>query len=81
MKPPLTRYYYIAAVEQFEYQTTNRLLIASLEKYEDSGATQKEKVKKTTAKMLWSIHIFVVNDYNKQIWNVKVENERLNISP
>ena len=64
----------LAAIEQFEYQATNRLLIPKLEEYEDSGTTQKEDVKKTPAKMLPStkhcmctICIFVVNDYNKQI--------------
>ena len=40
----------LAALEQFEYQATNRLLIAALEEYEDSGTTQKEDVKKTPAK-------------------------------
>ena len=60
----------LAAVEQFKDQTTTsyRLLIAALEKYEDSGTTQKEDVKKTSAKMLSSTHcmctvcIFVVSD-------------------
>ena len=79
----------LAAIEQFEDQTTNRLLIAALEKYEDSGTTQKEDVKKTPAKTLpstltkhcmFTICIFVVNDHNKQIGNVKVENIKLNIS-
>ena len=58
-------------IEQFDDQATNRLLIAVLEEYEDSGTTQ-EDVKKTTAKMLPStkhcmctICIVVVNDYNK----------------
>ena len=59
-----------AVVEQFEDQTTTRLLITALEEYEDSGATQID-VKKTPAKMLPStlskycmctICIFVVND-------------------
>ena len=64
----------LAAIKQFKDQATNRLLIAALEEYEDSGTTQKEDVKKTPAKMLPStkhcmctICIFVVNDYNKQI--------------
>ena len=64
----------LAAIEQFKDQATNRLLIAALEEYEDSGTTQKEDVKKTPAKVLPStkhcmctICIFVVNDYNKQI--------------
>ena len=30
----------LAALEQFEYQATNRLLLAALEEYEDSGTTQ-----------------------------------------
>ena len=42
----------LGAIEQFEDQTTNRLLIAALEEYEDSGTRQKEDVKKTPAKML-----------------------------
>ena len=42
----------LAAIEQFEDQTTTRVLIAALEEYEDSGTTQKEDVKKTPAKML-----------------------------
>ena len=66
----------LAAMEQFEDQATNRLLIAVLEEYEDSGTTQKEDVKKTPAKMLplslskhcmRTICILVVNDYNKQM--------------
>ena len=45
----------LAALEQFEDQAANRLLIAVLEEYEDSGKTQKkEDVKKTPAKMLSS---------------------------
>ena len=35
----------LRAIEQFEDQTTNRLLIAALEEYEDSGTIQKEDVK------------------------------------
>ena len=42
----------LAALEQFDYQATDRLLLAVLEEYEDSGTTQKEDVKKTPAKML-----------------------------
>ena len=63
----------LASIGQFEDQANNRLLIAVLEEYEDSGTTQKEDVKKTPAKMLPStlskhcmctiICIFVVNDY------------------
>ena len=57
----------LAAIEQFKNQAINRLLTAALEKYEDSGTTQKEDVKKTPAKILPStkhcmciICIFVV---------------------
>ena len=42
----------LAALEQFEYQATNRLLLAVLEEYEDSGTVEKEDAKKTPAKML-----------------------------
>ena len=42
----------LAALKQFEYQATNRLLLAVLEEYGDSGTTQKKDVKKTPAKML-----------------------------
>ena len=44
----------LAALEQFEYQATNWLLLAVFEEYqyEDSGTTQKKDVKKTPAKML-----------------------------
>ena len=52
----------LATIEQFKDQATNRLLIAALEEHEDSGTSQKEDVKETP-------------DYNKQIWNVKVENK------
>ena len=44
----------LAAIEEFEHQATNRLLIAPLGEYEDSGTTQEEDVK-TPAKMLPSI--------------------------
>ena len=63
-----------AALEQFEYQAINRLLLAALEEYDHSRTTQKEDVK-TPAKMLpstlckhcmYTICIFVVNDYNKK---------------
>ena len=62
----------LAAIEQFEDQTSTRLLITVLEEYEESGTTHKEDVKKTPAKMLPStlskhcmctICIFVVNDF------------------
>ena len=42
----------LAALKQFKYQVTNRLLLAASEEYGDSGTTQKEDVKKTPAKML-----------------------------
>ena len=42
----------LAAIQQFEDQATNRLLIAVLEEYEDPGTTQKEDVKKPPAIML-----------------------------
>ena len=45
----------LAALKQFEYQATNRLLLAVSEEYGDSGTTQKKDVKKTPAKMLPSI--------------------------
>ena len=67
----------LAALEQFEYQAINRLLLAALEECEDSGPTQKEDVKKTPAKMLPSTRsrhcmCTVVNDYNKKC---EVENK------
>ena len=46
----------LVAIEQFEDQTTTRVLIAALEEYEDSRTTQKQDVKKTPAKMLPSTH-------------------------
>ena len=54
------------------------MLTAALEEHEDSGTTQKEDVKTTSAKMLSSTHcmrtiyIFVVN-----ATIVKVENENI----
>ena len=33
-----------AALKQFEYRPTNRLLLATLEEYGDSGTTQKKDV-------------------------------------
>ena len=42
----------LAALEQFEYQATNRLLLAVLEEYEALGTTLKKDVKKTPPKML-----------------------------
>ena len=74
----------LAALMQFKYQATNRLLLAASEEYGDSGTTQKKDVKKTPAKMLPStlskhcmctIRILVVKNYGK-----KVENKKLDIS-
>ena len=62
----------LAAIEQFEHQTTTKVLIAALEEYEDSGTTQKEDVKKTLAKCYHQLCIFVVN---ARI--VKVENKNI----
>ena len=42
----------LAALKQFKYQATNRLLLAASEENGDSGTTQKKDVKKTPAKML-----------------------------
>ena len=42
----------LAAPKQFEYQVTDRLLLAVSEEYGDSGTTQKKDVMKTPAKML-----------------------------
>ena len=39
----------LAALKQFEYQATNRLLLTASEEYGDSGTTQKKDVKKTPA--------------------------------
>ena len=50
----------LAALEQFEYQATNRLLLAALEEYEDSGTTQKEDVKKTPAKCYHQLAVNIV---------------------
>ena len=38
--------------KQFEYQATNRLLLAASEEYGDLGTTQKKDVEKTPAKQL-----------------------------
>ena len=66
----------LAALKQFKYQATNRLLLAASEEYGDSGTTQKKDVKKTPAKMLPStlskhcmctISIFVIQNHGKQI--------------
>ena len=42
----------LPALEQFEDQTTNRMLLSVLEEYGDSGTILKESVKKTPAKIL-----------------------------
>ena len=75
-------HHWLGAVEQFEDQATNRLLIAVLEEYEDSATTQKEDVKKTPGKNLPStkhcmctIMHFCCNDY--EMWKLKI---KLNIS-
>ena len=52
LKPLLTWCMLLAVLKQFKYQATNRLLLAALEEYGDSGTTQKKDVKKTLAKML-----------------------------
>ena len=67
----------LAALKQFEYQATNRLLLAVSEEYGDSGTTQKKDVKKTPATMLPSTlsrhcmctisSFFFVNNHGKQI--------------
>ena len=44
----------LAALNQLEYQATNRLLLAASEEYGDFGTTQKKEVKKTPVKMLSS---------------------------
>ena len=41
LKPLLTWCDVLAALEQFEYQATNMVLLAALEEYEGSGTTQK----------------------------------------
>ena len=82
MKPCTVDSVLLAALEQFEY---TKLPIGSylLRWRKLRGTTQKEDVKKTPAKMLpstFSKHCMcticiVVNDYNKQIENVKVDNK------
>ena len=42
----------LAALKQFDYQVTSKLLLAALEECGDSGTTQKKDVKKTPAKKL-----------------------------
>ena len=76
----------LTTLKQFEYQATNRQLLAASEEYGDSGATQKKDAKKTPAKMLPStlskycmctISFFL--KLPKQA-NLKVENKKLNIT-
>ena len=43
-----------AALKQFEYQGTNRQVLAASKEYGDSGITQTKDVKKTPAKLLLS---------------------------
>ena len=49
-----------AALKQFEYQATNRLLLAVSKEYGGSGTTQKKDVKKTPAKMLLQLQVNIV---------------------
>ena len=42
----------LAALQQFEYQATNRMLLAAPEEYGDSGTTKKKDVKKRPAKII-----------------------------
>ena len=67
--------YFIAALEQFKYQATKRVLLSVLEEYEDSGTTKKEDVKKTPVQCyhqllikhcMCAIGVFVVKDHGKQ---------------
>ena len=71
----------LAALQQFKYQATNRLLLAASEEYGDSATTQKNYAKKTPVKML-PLYVYYkdfqfVNNYGKQIWKLK---KKLNIS-
>ena len=57
----------LAVLKQLEYQATNRLLLAALEKDTDSGTTQKD-AKKTPPKMLPStLNIVCVLPYSLEI--------------
>ena len=63
--PPLVRVFLNEATIDSELlaalkQATDRLLLSALEGYEDSGTTQKEDVKKTSAKTLPSTLINTV---------------------
>ena len=46
----------LAALKQFEYQATNRLLLAASEEYGDSGTTQKKDVRPLVIKCLFPVH-------------------------
>ena len=75
----------LAALEKFKYQATNRLLLAVLEEYGDSGTAQKKDVKKAPVKMLPSTlskHFmyvyykhFCLNNHGKQICKLKIRIE------
>ena len=67
----------LAAIEQFEDQTTTRVLLAALEEYEDLGTRQKEVVKKTPAKLLPSTHCMCIRIFVVNARIVKVENENI----
>ena len=69
----------ITTIEQFKDQSTTNCCIGETWRLRHNT---NEDVKKTPAKMqsstthcMYTICIFVVNDYNKQIWKVKVENK------
>ena len=56
----------LAALEQFESQATDRLLLSALEEYEDPGTTKEENAKNTPVKMsplTLSKHSFVKMNY------------------
>ena len=76
MKPCTVDSVLLAALEQFEY---TKLPIGSylLRWRKLRGTTQKEDVKKTKCYHQLAVNIVcvVVNDYNKQIENVKVDNK------
>ena len=71
----------LAALMQFKFQATNKMLLAALEEYGDSGTAQKKDVKKTPAKMppstqskhcMCTISIYVVKNHGKQICKLKI---------
>ena len=47
----------LAALEQFKDQATDRLLLLTLKKYEDSSTREKEDVRKTAAEMLAQLYV------------------------